>query len=73
MNQFGKVLILIGFLLMVAGVIFYFWNPKLHWLGNLPGDIRINKPHFKLYFPLTTLLLLSILISIIINILKRFF
>ncbi|HET9870879.1 MAG TPA: DUF2905 domain-containing protein [bacterium] len=51
----GLVLILLGGLLALAG--------KVPWIGRLPGDIRIEKPGFSLYFPLGTCLLASVLLS----------
>lgn len=52
---FGILLIALGFLLPVAG--------KLPWLGKLPGDILIKKEGFTFYFPFTTCLLASVLIT----------
>ena len=51
----GIVFILIGGILSFAG--------KIPWLGRLPGDIVIKKENFSFYFPLTTCLLLSALLS----------
>ncbi|MDQ6757673.1 MAG: DUF2905 domain-containing protein, partial [Bacteroidota bacterium] len=45
---------------IIAGVIIYFFHDKLNWLGKLPGDIRIEKENFKFYFPITTMIILSI-------------
>lgn len=64
----GKLLIVIGFLIFVLGLLIYFFHDKLSWIGNLPGDIRIEKPGFRFYFPITTMILLSILISLIMRI-----
>ncbi|NMD01922.1 MAG: DUF2905 domain-containing protein, partial [Bacteroidales bacterium] len=46
---------------------------KMHWIGNLPGDIRIEKENVKFYFPITTMILLSVLFTLIIWIYKKFF
>lgn len=56
----GKYIILIGAIIIIAGVIIYFFHDKLNWLGKLPGDIRIEKENFKFYFPITTMIILSI-------------
>lgn len=64
----GKILIVIGLLTLVVGILVYFFHNKLHWIGNLPGDIKIEKPGFRLYFPLTTMILFSIVISLILRI-----
>lgn len=64
----GKVLIMIGLVIVVIGLIVYFFNGKLHWLGHLPGDIRIERENFRFYFPITTLILLNLLLFIIVRI-----
>lgn len=64
----GKILIVIGLLTLVVGILVYFFHNKLHWIGNLPGDIKIENPGFRLYFPLTTMILFSIVISLILRI-----
>ena len=58
---------------VVIGIIIYFFSDKLSFLGKLPGDIRIEKENFRFYFPITTMIILSILLTVIINIIKRFF
>ena len=68
----GKYLILFGLAVVLIGIVIYFFSDKLHWLGRLPGDIRIEKENFKLYFPITTMLLLSGLLNLIIWLIRRF-
>ena len=68
----GKYLIIAGGLLLAAGVLVYFFHDKLHWIGRLPGDIRIEKENFKFYFPITTMILLSIIVTILIRIFRKF-
>jgi len=68
----GKYIIIIGAVLIIVGIIIYFFNDKLNWIGKLPGDIRIEKENFKLYFPLTTMLVLSLAVTLIINLIRRF-
>ena len=72
MQSIGKILILFGILAVIAGIIVYFAGDKLSWLGRLPGDIRIEKENVKFYFPVTTMILVSVLLSAIIAIIKRF-
>ncbi|MCO6477755.1 MAG: DUF2905 domain-containing protein [Phaeodactylibacter sp.] len=67
----GKLLILGGLILLAAGIAFYFFGDKLSWLGRLPGDIRIERENFRFYFPLTTMILLSLLLTIVINLIRR--
>ncbi len=68
----GRILIIAGIVLIVAGVLLNhshflsFLN-----LGRLPGDIRIRRGSFSFYFPLTTCILLSILVSLIVYIFRK--
>ncbi|MDY6856708.1 MAG: DUF2905 domain-containing protein [Thermodesulfobacteriota bacterium] len=67
----------IGKLLVIAGLIIAFFGiaiilgPKLPFLGRLPGDIYFKKENFSLYFPITTSLLISLLLSFILYLFKR--
>jgi H+/Cl- antiporter ClcA len=71
-QQSGKYIIIIGIAIVVIGLLVYFFHNKLNWFGKLPGDIRVEKENFRFYFPLATMLLLSLLITLIINIFRRF-
>jgi hypothetical protein len=57
---------------VVVGLVVYFFGNKLHWMGRLPGDIRVEKNNFRFYFPVTTMILLSLLLTLLVNIIKRF-
>ncbi|MBD0296405.1 MAG: DUF2905 domain-containing protein [Flavisolibacter sp.] len=72
MPSIGKYLIIAGVVLIVIGVIVYFLHDKLHWFGRLPGDIRMERENFRFYFPITTMILLSLLLTILLNIIRRF-
>lgn len=67
----AKYLVLIGLLIIIIGIIWYFVGDRLHWLGNLPGDIRIKREGFNLYFPLTTGILISVLLNLILWLIRR--
>ncbi len=67
-NATGKLLISAGALLLIAGLIWYFFADKLRWIGHLPGDINIERENFKFYFPITTLILLNLIILILIRV-----
>ncbi|MCS6997834.1 MAG: DUF2905 domain-containing protein [Aquificaceae bacterium] len=75
MNELGKVLLLIGFFLVVLGLLLTFFEKLPFGLGRLPGDIVIRKEGFTLYFPLATSLILSLLLSalftLLLSLLKR--
>jgi hypothetical protein len=71
-TQWGKYMIGIGILVILVGVIVYFFGDKLHWIGRLPGDIRVEKENFRFYFPITTMILASLLLTLIVNLIKKF-
>lgn len=68
----GKYIIMVGVSILLVGIVVYFFHNKFHWIGHLPGDIRIEKENFNFYFPVTTMIVGSMLLSIIIHIVKRF-
>lgn len=67
----GRLLILIGLLFVVAGVLVTFGGRLPIRLGRLPGDISIHRGSSSFYFPLTTCLLLSLIVSLVLWILRR--
>jgi hypothetical protein len=70
-SQWGKGLILVGLgLVLLGGMVWLF--PKIPFLGRLPGDIRLERPHFSFYFPLTTCLLASAFLSLIFWLFSKF-
>jgi hypothetical protein len=71
-SETGKYIIIAGAIIVIIGVMIYFFHDKMHWIGNLPGDIRIKKENFSFYFPITTMIILSLLITLIIGIIRRF-
>ncbi len=62
MNDLGKILIFTGGILVLAGF-FILLAGKLPYVGKLPGDIFVKKENFTFYFPITTSLLISIVLS----------
>ena len=69
----GKYIITIGLLIIVIGLTIYFFHDKLHWVGRLPGDIRIEKENFKFYFPITTMILLSLVLTALVWVVRKLF
>ncbi|MEP0827700.1 MAG: DUF2905 domain-containing protein [bacterium] len=67
--QTGKILILLGIGLVVAGIILLF-SGKIPFLGRLPGDLSWRTGNFRIYFPIATMLLISLLLTIIINLFR---
>jgi hypothetical protein len=69
-ESIGKSLILFGIVLIVIGSVFVLFG-KVPWFGRLPGDIIIKREGFTVYFPLATMVLLSLLLTILFNIIGR--
>ena len=72
-SEAGKWIIAIGLFIVFAGLIVYFFHDKLHWIGRLPGDIRIEKENFRFYFPITTMIIFSLVLTTILQLIKRLF
>ena len=64
-------LILIGLVITVIGLI-WLMAPTIPWLGKLPGDIAVDRDNFKFYFPLTTSILLSLILTGIVWLVRSF-
>ena len=67
----GKILIIVGLVAVVAGLIIQFAPQAFSWFGKLPGDIRYEKGNFKFFFPLTTMILLSVGVSLLLKLFGR--
>ena len=61
-----------GILLLLAGVLIYLFRDRLNRIGRLPGDIRIECENFRLYIPVTTMIIFTFLFTVIYNIIRRF-
>ena len=70
MSAMGKMLIVAGIILIVMGLAFLFAG-KIPFLGRLPGDISIQKERFSVYFPITTCIIISIVLSILFAIFRK--
>jgi len=70
-QNIGSIIILTGVLMVLAGIII--WYGGFSWFGNLPGDIRIVRENMRIYIPITSMLLISILLTILLNLLRKFF
>jgi uncharacterized membrane protein len=69
-NQLGRLLIFVGAIFLTIGTLLFFLG-KITPLGRLPGDIHLARANFHLYFPLTTCILLSIVLSVILSLFFR--
>jgi hypothetical protein len=70
MPGLGKLLVTAGIILVLAGIVVSVAG-RIPWLGRLPGDILIRRENFTFYFPLTSSLLVSALVSLILYLLRR--
>lgn len=73
MIPLGRLLLIIGLATAFMGLLILVAVRYFPWLGNLPGDFRYETENLKIYFPLATMILISILATILINILLRVF
>ena len=70
MNDLGKFLIVVGFVIAVVGVLLWSGFGK-GWLGRLPGDIHYTRDNFSFHFPLVTCLLVSVVLTLIFWLLRK--
>ena len=70
MAGLGKALIYIGIVFVILGLIVSVAG-KIPWLGHLPGDITIQRDRFTFYFPLTTCILISVIITLVLYFFRR--
>ena len=68
--SFGKLLIVFGVLLVIVGALFL-WGDRIPFFGKLPGDIVYRKGSFTLYVPIVTMIVVSIILTIILNLFRR--
>lgn len=73
MADFARILIIIGLSIAFVGFILIIAIRYFPWLGNLPGDMRIEGRNYRIYFPLATMILISLLGTILLNIVLRIF
>jgi hypothetical protein len=67
----GLLVVITGGALVVIGLLIY--SGALSWFGRLPGDIRYEGEHTRVYFPLVSSLLVSVILSVLFYLLRRFF
>ncbi len=60
----ARLLIIAGLVLLGAGLLLYL-APHVPWLGQLPSNIRVKRPNFRLYAPLTTSIIVSVVLSLV--------
>ncbi|TMD39036.1 MAG: DUF2905 domain-containing protein [Chloroflexi bacterium] len=70
MPDLGKALIMVGAVIVVVGLALSV-GPRIPFLGRLPGDIAVNRGNVHFYFPIVTSLILSALLTLILNLFFR--
>lgn len=70
MDSFGKLLIVFGVILAAVGGLMLFIG-NVPYIGRLPGDIYVQRKNFSFYFPLTTSILLSIVLTLLFSLFSR--
>ena len=70
-KSMGVILIWIGLIIVVVGLAIYF-RDEIPFLGKLPGDLVIKKKNFTMYLPIASSLVISLIISIILYLVRRF-
>jgi hypothetical protein len=71
MSSLGWTLVILGLAIVAVGLFFVF-GPSIPWLGRLPGDIRIEGQHTRFYFPITTCIILSVILSLVVWLIRNF-
>ncbi|MBD3401782.1 DUF2905 family protein [candidate division GN15 bacterium] len=70
MTGLGKVLIVTGAVLLVVGLLMLFAD-RIPWLGKLPGDFVIKRDNLTIYIPITTMVIVSIILTVVLNLFGR--
>ena len=71
MDSLPRLLVVAGLVLLAAGLLLYL-VPNAPWLGRLPGDIRVERPGFRFYAPLTTSVIVSVVLTLVLWLIARF-
>ncbi len=69
-GDLGRWLIVLGVVIIAAGVLMLAAD-RVPWLGRLPGDFRIERGNWRIYFPLATSLLISVIVTVLLNLFFR--
>lgn len=67
----GQLIIILGLVFIVVGLVTM--RGWLGWFGHLPGDVRVERPNVRIYVPIVSMLLISILFSVLSYVIRRLF
>ncbi|GAA5335021.1 MULTISPECIES: DUF2905 domain-containing protein [Thermus] len=70
--ELGKALVYLGLFLLLLGLLLLYFPKLFAWFGHLPGDIRIEREGLRVYIPITSALLLSLLLTLLLHLLGQF-
>ena len=70
-SPLGPILVGLGLLLVVVGLVA--WAGGLSWFGRLPGDVRVARGNVRVYAPIASMLLVSLVLTVLVRVLRRFF
>jgi len=70
MGDLGRLLVVLGVLIVLVGLVLMLMG-RVPWLGRLPGDISVQRGNWSFYFPLTTSILISVLLSVLLYLIGR--
>lgn len=73
MTELGRIMVFVGLGIAFFGAVLWLGARFFPWLGNLPGDIRIEGENSRVFIPITTMILVSIVGTIILNLIIRYF
>lgn len=69
-STYGPLIVAAGIALIVTGLLV--WAGAFRWFGRLPGDIRIERPGMRVYVPLVSMLVISVILSVLGAVIRRF-
>lgn len=69
--ELGKLLVFLGGLLLLLGLVLLYFPKLFSWFGHLPGDIRIEREGVRIYIPIVSSLLISLLITLLLNFFRK--
>lgn len=67
----AKILIGLGIVLVLIGIIWLIFPSTFSWIGNMPGDIKHTSGNTRIYFPIVTMIIISIVATIVLNLFNR--
>ena len=64
-------IVAVGVFIVLLGLVV--WSGGLGWFGRLPGDIRIERESVRVYIPIVSMILISVILTLLLNLIRRFF